>query len=123
LKDKICTVSSEGDTITIALREESDATREIKLSFAEARALVVALLLSLATATTQKPAEATEPSSRPVQDYVVECGPDEHHTLLTLSCDDGDIVFSIDVRMIPFLIRDLASGQTLLATPRPGHLN
>lgn len=64
-------------------------------------------------------ADATMRHVYPVRDYIVECASDQRHVLLTLSCGGGfDVVFDLDVRMIPSLTRDLAGGQALLETPQ-----
>jgi hypothetical protein len=55
----------------------------------------------------------------PVRAYTVECASDRRNVLLTLLCGDGfNVVFGLNVSMIPSLRRDLAEGQVLLDSPQ-----
>jgi hypothetical protein len=119
MEDKSCAVSPEGDKIIIALHGRGGEPQEITLSFDEASALAMTLPRLLTMAMSRRFADATMRHVYPVRDYIVECASDQRHVLLTLSCGGGfDVVFGLDVRMIPSLTRDLAGGQALLETPK-----
>jgi hypothetical protein len=119
MDDKFCVVSPEGDKITIALHGKAGAPQEITLSFDEASALAMTLPRLLTVALSRRFSDATLRHVYPVRNYTVECASDQRHVLLTLSCGDGfDVVFGLNVRMLPSLARDLAGGQALLETPQ-----
>jgi hypothetical protein len=120
MEDRSCTVSPEGDKITIALNGKGGAPQEITLSFDDASALAMTLPRLLMMATSRRFSDPTIRHVYPVRGYMVECASDQRHVLLTLSCGNGfDVVFALDARIIPSLARDLAGGQAaLLETPQ-----
>lgn len=118
MEDKSCTVSPEGDKIIIALHGKGGEPQEVTLSFDEASALAMTLPRLLTMAMSRRFPNAAARHVYPVREYIVECASDQRHVLLTLSCGNGfDVVFGLDVSMIPALTRDLAGGQALLETP------
>ena len=124
MEDKFCAVSPEGDKITIALHGKGGESQEVTLSFDEASALAITLPRLLTMAMSRRFSNAAMRHVYPVRDYIVECASDRRHVLLTLSCGGGfDVVFCLDVSMIPMLTRDLAGGQALLETPPSLHPN
>ena len=117
MEDKSCTVSPEGDKITIALNGKGGAPQKIALSFDEASALAMTLPRLLSAALSRRFSDATLRHVYPVRDCTVERASDQRHVLLTLSCGDGfDVVFGLNVRILPSLTRDLARGRALLET-------
>jgi hypothetical protein len=113
-----CAVSLDGEKIFIALDGGTGAPQEITLSFDEASALAMTLPRLLTMAMNRRFADAAKRHVYLVHGYTVECASDQRHVLLTLSCGDGfDVVFGVDVHMIPDLVRDLAAGKVLLNTP------
>lgn len=123
MEDQCCTVSPEGDKITIAVPSGGSGHQEVTLSFDEASALAMTLPRLLALAMSRQFADTALRHVYPVHGYTVECASDQHHVLLTLSCGDGfDVVFGVEASMISPLTRDLAEGQALIGSlpaPRP----
>lgn len=118
MEDKSCAVSPEGDKIIIALHGKGGEPQEVTLSFDEASALAMTLPRLLTMAMSRRFSDASMRHVYPVRDYIVECASDQRHVLLTLGCGAGfDVVFGLDVSMIPTLTRDLAGGQALLEAP------
>lgn len=119
MEDESCAVSPEGDKIVIALHGKAGEPQEVTLSFDEASALAMTLPRLLTMAMSRRFSDASMRHVYPVRGYTVECASDQRHVLLTFSCGGGfDVVFGLDVRMVPSLTRDLVGGQALLETPQ-----
>ncbi len=117
MEDNSCAVSPEGDKIFITLHGKRGEPQEVTLSFDEASALAMTLPRLLMMAMRRRFSDSAARHVYPVQDHIVECASDQRHVLLTLSCGGGfDVVFGLDVGMLPMLTRDLAKGQALLET-------
>jgi hypothetical protein len=117
MQDRYCEVSPEGDKITLVLHGNDGTLHKITLSFAEASSLAMTLPRLLTTAMSRRFADATPRHVYPAQEYTVESASDQRHILHTLSCGNGfDVVFGIDISLLPSLTRNLAGGQAFLET-------
>ena len=94
--------------------------QEITLSFDEASGLAMTLPRLLTAALRRRFADKTMRHVYPVRGYRVECSSDQRHVLLTLSCGNGfDIVFGLDINMLPTFTRDLADARSHLEIQQP----
>ena len=117
---KDCTVSSDGDSITLTLPDKHGRACELVLTFDEASSLAMTLPRLLKMALRQKYSDSALRHVYPLREYVVECASDFRHLIVTLTADGGfDIVFAIEVETAIGMARELISSGNLLAETPP----
>lgn len=115
MSDKSCAITSNGETILLALPDRDGMDRQIALSFDQAGALAITLPRLLTAALRQKHSDPRLRHVYVVRDCTVELASDQHHVLLGLSAQSGfDVVFAIDLSQATTLVRALGRGRDAL---------
>src|SRR5262249_36086905 len=117
---KDCTVSSDGDSITLTLPDKHGKARELVLTFDEASSLAMTLPRLLKMALRQKYSDGALRHVYPLREYAVECASDFRHLIVTLTADAGfDVVFAIKIETATAIARELATSGKMLAETSP----
>jgi hypothetical protein len=116
---KDCSVSSDGDSITLTLPGKHGKPCELVLTFDEASSLAMTLPRLLKMALRQEYSDGALRHVYPLRECVVECASDFRHLIVTLIANGGfDVVFAIKIETATAIARELiSSGNLFVETP------
>jgi hypothetical protein len=115
-----CSVSPNGEFITLNLPDKNGNSWEATLTFNQVSSLAMTLPRLLTTVLQRKYLDDTLRHVYPLRGYTVEGASDYHHLMVALAADDGfQVVFALNIETAAALARELASSGTLLAKRQP----
>jgi hypothetical protein len=115
-----CSVSPNGEFITLTLPDKNGESCKATLTFSQASSLAMTLPKLLTMVLQRKYLDGTLRHVYPLRGYTVEGASDYHHLMVALAADDGfEVVFALNVETAVALARDLAGSGSLLAKRRP----
>jgi hypothetical protein len=115
-----CSVSRDGQTITLNLPGKDGKLCEVLLSFDEASSLGMTLPTLLSAALQLKYSNDTLRHVYPLRKFAVEGATDCRHLMLALAADEGfEIHFAMTADTAQLLSRNLAGRATSLTKGKP----